>query len=78
MGRLIRPWIRRRIEAHRLTRQERIDLHDRIAEYADQGKKLLLDLRASDALYVEWNFYGSCQACEAAEDIAHQLRSERD
>jgi len=79
MGSLIRPWIQRRIEAQRLTRDELIELHDRIAEYAEEGKRLLSNHRASgDAVYVDWNFYGSCQACEATQDIATKLKDMKD
>ena len=78
MGRLIRPWIQQRIQNHRLTREEQIALHDRITEYATEGKVLLDQLRSSDDLYVNWNFYGSCQACEAAEDIASNLPVKKD
>lgn len=75
MGRLIRPWIERRIERMRLSKEELVALHDRIAEYADEGKKLLRKHKAEkDSVYVEWQFYGSCQACEATDEIARMIR----
>jgi hypothetical protein len=74
MGELIRPWIQRRIEQQRLTRDEQADLAKRIAEYAREGGDLLNEMqRDKNTVYIDWNFYGTCQACEAAKDISENL-----
>ncbi len=79
MGGLIRPWIQRKIDSMRLSKEELMALHDRIAEYADEGRKLLSRHKAEpNSVYVEWDFYGTCQACEAADDISRMLRDKKE
>lgn len=75
MGSLIRPWIQRRIAQQRMTVDEQKDLAKRIAKYAIEGRELLVEHRRDkETVYVDWNFYGSCQACEAVEDIFGNLQ----
>ena len=71
MGDLIRPWIQHRVKETRMTVEEQKVMAEQFADYAREGAKLLSTFRRnSDTVYVHWNFYGTCQACEAAEDFA--------
>ncbi|MFN4807153.1 MAG: hypothetical protein ACK46A_14485 [Akkermansiaceae bacterium] len=69
MGSLVRPWILHRIEETRKTDEEKKQMKERFEKFAKEGGKLLGNLRETDELYLDWQFYGSCQACEAAEDL---------
>jgi hypothetical protein len=69
MGKLVRPWITHRIEETRKTDEEKNKMKERFNKFADEGGKLLSDLKQNDELYLDWNFYGSCQACEATKDL---------
>ena len=70
MGRLIRPWIMQRIEETRKTPAEKTAMKEKFASYAREGKDILrAHQQAKDGFYLDWRFYGSCQACEAAKDL---------
>jgi hypothetical protein len=69
MGSLVRPWILHRIEETRKTDVEKKQMKERFEKFAKEGGKLLNNLRETDELYLDWGFYGSCQACEAAKDL---------
>ena len=70
MGSLIRPWIQHRVEATRMTDAEKETMKAKFKEYAEEGNDLLSKLRReSDSVYIDWNFYGTCQACEASKDF---------
>jgi hypothetical protein len=70
MGRLVRPWIMHRIEETRKTPAEKTALKEQFASYASEGKDILrAHQQAKDGFYLDWRFYGSCQACEAAKDL---------
>ena len=70
MGGLIRPWIMHRIEETRKTPEEKSLMKKQFADYAQYGAKLLnAHKKAKDGFYLDWRFYGSCQACEAAKDL---------
>jgi hypothetical protein len=69
MGKLVRPWIMHRIEETRKTDEEKNIMKNRFEKFAREGGELLGDLRRNDKLYLDWDFYGSCQACEAAKDL---------
>ena len=69
MGRLVRPWIMHRIEETRRTDEEKTAMKEQFAKYAREGRKLLDKHIKADPLYIDWSFYGTCQACEAAEDL---------
>ena len=70
MGNLIRPWIQHRVKETRMTVEEQKVMAEQFREYAREGSKLLSTFkRAKDTVYINWNFYGTCQACEAAEDF---------
>ena len=70
MGRLIRPWIMQRIEETRKTPAEKTAMKEKFAGYAREGKDILrAHQQAKDGFYLDWRFYGSCQACEAAKDL---------
>ena len=69
MGSLVRPWILHRVEETRKTPEEKMAMRERLRDFANEGAKLLRKHREEDELYLDWDFYGSCQACEAAEDL---------
>lgn len=69
MGRLVRPWIMHRIDETRKTAAEKTEMKESFEKYAREGRKLMEKYTDVDPLYVDWSFYGSCQACEAAEDL---------
>ncbi|MEM7385462.1 MAG: hypothetical protein AAF514_11005, partial [Verrucomicrobiota bacterium] len=61
MGSLVRPWIMERVKNTRKTAEEKEAMRMRFKEYADEGSRLLDDLRAKkDPFYLDWQFYGSC------------------
>jgi len=70
MGRLIRPWIMHRIEETRKTAEEKTAMKKAFTAYVQEGADLLnAHKKAKDGFYLDWRFYGSCQACEAAKDL---------
>jgi len=70
MGGLIRPWIMHRIEETRKTPEEKTAMKKQFKKYAQEGANLLKShMKAKDGFYLDWRFYGNCQACEAAEDL---------
>ena len=70
MGALVRPWIMHRIKETRKTPEEKTAMKKRFEKYAQEGANLLrTHKRAKDGFYLDWSFYGSCQACEAAKDL---------
>ncbi|MEI6535826.1 MAG: hypothetical protein WCN98_10835 [Verrucomicrobiaceae bacterium] len=73
MGGLVRPWITRRIEETRKTDEEKKAMKKEFERFATDGGKMLDKHKADkDPLYLDWNFYGTCQACEAAKDLGVQ------
>ena len=70
MGALVRPWIMHRIKETRKTAEEKTAMKKQFTKYAQEGADLLkTHKRAKDGFYLDWSFYGSCQACEAAKDL---------
>ena len=70
MGRLVRPWILQRIEETRKTEEEKAAMKKEFERYAREGEKHLRKyFDEKDPFYLDWMFYGQCQACEAAEDL---------
>ena len=70
MGALVRPWIMHRIKETRKTPEEKTAMKKQFTKYAQAGADLLkTHKRAKDGFYLDWSFYGSCQACEAAKDL---------
>ena len=70
MGALVRPWIMHRIKETRKTPEEKTAMKKQFEKYALEGADLLkTHKRAKDGFYLDWSFYGSCQACEAAKDL---------
>lgn len=70
MGDLVRPWISKRIELTRKTPAEKSAMRKKLIKYAQEGDALLnAHKKAKDGFYLDWSFYGSCQACEAAKDL---------
>ena len=69
MGSLIRPWIQHRVKETRMTPDEQRAMKKKFEMYVREGGKLLREHRRNDVLYIDWNFYGTCQACEASRDF---------
>ena len=70
MGAMVRPWILHRIKETRKTPEEKIAMRKQFMKYAQEGDSLLrAHKRSKDGYYLDWSFYGSCQACEAAKDL---------
>ena len=69
MGGLVRPWIMHRIEETRKTPEEKTAMKEKFEEFAREGNGLRWKWVETDPLYLNWEFYGACQACEAAEDL---------
>ena len=69
MGGMIRPWIQHRVEQTRMTVEEQTAMKKKFEEYTREGRKLLSEHRGTDKVYLDWVFYGTCQACEAAKDF---------
>jgi len=70
MGAMVRPWIMHRIKETRKTPEEKTEMKKQFMKYAQEGADLLrTHKRAKDGFYLDWSFYGSCQACEAAKDL---------
>jgi len=70
MGAMVRPWIMHRIKETRKTPEEKTAMKKQFTKYAQEGSDLLrTHKRAKDGFYLDWSFYGSCQACEAAQDL---------
>jgi len=70
MGEMVRPWIMHRIKETRKTPEEKTAMKKQFEKYAQEGANLLrTHKRAKDGFYLDWSFYGSCQACEAAKDL---------
>ena len=70
MGGLVRPWITHRIEETRKTEEEKIAMKKEFERFAKEGAQFLeKHIAGKDPFYLDWRFYGQCQACEAAEDL---------
>ena len=70
MGAMVRPWIMHRIKETRKTPEEKIAMKKEFGKYAQEGANLLrTHKKVRDGFYLDWSFYGSCQACEAAKDL---------
>jgi len=70
LGALVRPWIQQRVQEHRLNDEEKELMQRALLVYVRKGQELLDKLKSDpNSVYVDWDFYGSCQACEAAKDF---------
>ncbi|MEM7012644.1 MAG: hypothetical protein AAF585_14300 [Verrucomicrobiota bacterium] len=70
LGRLVRPWISHRIEETRKTPEEKTAMKEQFQEYTREATNLIEAYqKEEDGFYLDWNFYGTCQACEAARDL---------
>ena len=70
MGAMVRPWIMHRIKETRKTPEEKTAMKKQFTKYAQEGSdRLRTHKKAQDGFYLDWSFYGSCQACEAAKDL---------
>lgn len=75
MGRMIRPWIKKRMDLMRMGETEQKALLDKLLKYAADGDALFQKYRGQRwSVYSEWMFYGGCQACEAAKEVAKEIR----
>jgi len=74
MGALIRPWIEKRMNLMKLGEKDQQALLKKLIAQAAEGDKLFRAYRKDvKSVYHEWMFYGGCQACEAAEQVAKQM-----
>ena len=74
LGDLIRPWIVARVDLLKMSEEKQKELIAMLLKYKDEARPKLGKLRHTDPLYKDWSFYGSCQACEAASNIAKNMR----
>jgi hypothetical protein len=75
MGSLMRPWVERRMKMMNLGAKEQGDLLKKLLDHAAKGDEMFRTYKADvNSVYHEWMFYGGCQACEAATDVARQMR----
>lgn len=78
MGRLIRPWIQRRFDMMNLDAEQKQAMLDKLIAYAGAGNTMFGEYRNDkNSVYFEWQFYGGCQACEAAKDISRRMNLEK-
>ncbi len=77
MGNMIRPWIEKRIKSMKLTPQQNAELLDKLVKYAGEGDQMFKNYKTDrNSIYFQWQFYGGCQACEAAKIVAKQIQAE--
>lgn len=77
MGRLIRPWIDRKLNTMNLDETQKAALLKKLLAYAGEGDRLFREYKHDPkSIYIEWQFYGGCQACEAAKSVAESMRSQ--
>lgn len=74
LGGLIRPWIAARVELLKLSKEKQDELVVTLLKFKEEANTKLGKLRSEDPLYKDWMFYGGCQACEAATEIARNNR----
>ncbi len=72
MGKMMRPWIDRRIKMMRLSPEEKTEMLVKMAQYASEGTAIFRKIKKTDSAYFDWQFYGGCQACEAINVIAKE------
>ena len=74
MGELVQPWIKRKLLTMKMEDGEKKALMDRLMKLVAEGRRLFGELTTSkDPDYVDWSFYGSCQACEAVKTVSKML-----
>jgi hypothetical protein len=74
MGAMVQPWIDRRIKMMNLTPAGKTNLMNKFLAYAKDGNNKFRKLRGDrDSIYFQWQFYGGCQACQAAINIAKEM-----
>ena len=55
-------------------RQNSFNVIEEFKKYAGDGVKILREHQANkDQFYLDWSFYGTCQACEADKDLGEGL-----
>lgn len=75
MGRLIRPWIEKRMNMQNLDKKESEVLLNKLLNYAAMGNEIFKSERQNPkGAYFDWQFYGGCQACEAAKTVAEKFQ----
>ena len=69
MGRLVQPWIERRLALMRLDAKEMAEWKAKLLARAKEGGELFDRLKREKGSTYEkdWQFYAGCQACEAVE-----------
>jgi hypothetical protein len=76
LGSMIRPWIAARVDLLKLSKEKQEELVATLLKFKGEANTKLSALRQSDPLYKDWIFYGGCQACEAATNIAKNWRKQ--
>ena len=77
MGSLVRPWIDRKLKSMNLVESEKSALLKKLIEYAGEGDRMFREYKQDPkSIYIEWQFYGGCQACEAARIVASSMKSQ--
>lgn len=74
LGSMVRPWIAARVVKMKLSKEKQDELVQTLMQFKHEADKKLSTFRKEDALYKDWIFYGGCQACEAAVEIAKMNR----
>ncbi len=78
MGHLIRPWIEKRMKMQNLDQKQGEELLAKLLKYAGEGDAIFKKERSNPkGAYFDWQFYGGCQACEAAKTVAEQMKKKR-
>lgn len=76
MGRLIRPWIDRKLNEMNLDETQKAAMVKKLLDYAAEGDRMFREYKQDPkSVYIEWQFYGGCQACEAAKTVAASMKS---
>lgn len=76
MGRLIRSWIDRKLNAMYLDETQKAEMLKKLIGYAAEGDRMFREYKQDPkSIYIEWQFYGGCQACEAAKSVAASMKS---
>ena len=74
MGRLVQPWIKRKLLKLDMDDEGQRALMERLHNLAKKGYALMDKHRREDPDYgADWLFYDSCQACKAIETVSEML-----
>lgn len=60
---LVQRWVGRRLEAMRLTAEEKADWTAKLKDRSGQGRAILSRVQVTDPAYKDWSLYWGCAAC---------------